>query len=149
MLKKLYSDDENVKKMQAIIEIWENRWEIFAAIIKDTLHQNGFGPADGDEQCTAKSINENISVVFTDYDDVDWGFGFWYKDGTSKKVQDALSNLLKNYNNKLLGTEVENSDNWFIGRRFVFGIDKPIDEIIDTLHKMYKELEKMAIEELK
>jgi hypothetical protein len=149
MLTKLYSNDENVKKMQAIIEIWENRWEILAAIIKESLHQKGFSPGDGDEQCTAKSINEKISVVFTDYDNTDWRFGFWYKEGTSKKVQDALSNLLKTYNNKLLDTEVENSDNWFIGRKFNFEIDKPINEVIDTLHKMYKELEKIAIEELK
>jgi hypothetical protein len=148
MLKKLYSDDESIKKMQAIIEIWENRWEIFAAIIKDSLYEKGFGPGDEDEQCTAKSINEKISVVFTDYDDVDWGFGFWYKEGTSKKLQDTLSNLLKNYDNKLLDTEVENSDNWFIGRRLNFEIDKPINELIDVLHKMYKELEKMAVDKI-
>jgi hypothetical protein len=149
MLKKLYSDEESVKKMQVIIEIWNNRWEIFAAIIKDSLHQMGFGPGDGDEQCTAKSITEKISVVFTDYDNTDWGFGFWYKEGTSKKLQDVLSNLLKSYNNKLLDTEIENTDNRFIGKRFILEIDKPINEIIDILHKMYKELEKMAVEELK
>jgi hypothetical protein len=149
MLQKLYSDDESIKKMQLIIEIWENRWEIFSAIIKDSLYQKGFGPGDGDEKCTAKSINEEISVVFTDYDDEKWGFGFWYKEGTSKKIQNTLSNLLMNYNNKLLDSEVENSDNWFIGRKLNFEINEPINEILDTLHKMYKELEKMAVDELK
>jgi hypothetical protein len=149
MLEKLYSDAESVKKMQAIVEIVENRWEILASIIKDSLYQKGFSPGDGDEQCTTKDIDEKISVVFTDYENVNWGFGFWYKEGTSKKVQASLENLLKNYKNKLLGDNVENEGNWFIGKRFTFEIDRPINDIVDTLQKMFKELEKMAIDILK
>jgi hypothetical protein len=149
MLKKLCSDSESVEKLKMIVEIWENRWEILASIIKDALYQRGFGPGDGDERCTTKSIDKTISIVFTDYKNVDWGFGFWYKEGTSKKIQESLEKLLMNYKNKLLSVEVENAANWFIGKRLVFEIDRPINDIVNTLEKMYVELETMTIDELK
>jgi len=149
MFLKLYSDAESVKKMQAIIEIYENRREIFASIMKDSLYQKGFESGDGDKNCTAKNIAEKISVVFFDYKNEELGFGFWYKEGTSKKIQKILEKLLEGYKNRLLSIDVENKYNWFIGRRFNFEIDKPINEILDTLHGMYRELEKMAIDELK
>jgi len=151
ILRKLYSDAESVKKMQPITEICDNRWKILASIIKDSLYQkeNGFSSADGDEKCTEKSIDEKISIVFTDYEDDDWGFGFWYKEGTSRKIQNSLENLLKNYKNKLLADKIENLYDWLIAKDFSFEIDQPIDDIVNEIKKMYKDLEKLAINKLK
>jgi hypothetical protein len=148
MLKKLCSDDESVKKLQMIGEIWENWREILASIIKDALYQKGFGPVDGDKGCTAKSIDEKISIVFTDYED-GWGFGFLYKEGTSKKTQESLENLLNNYKNKLLSGKAEKTDNEFICKRLVVELDRSINNIVNMLEKMYEELAKMVIDELK
>jgi hypothetical protein len=149
MLKKLCSDDESVKKLQMIGEIWDNRWEILASIIKDVLYQKGFGPVGNDERCTAKSIDEKISIVFTDFENDDLGFGFWYNKGTSKKTQESLENLLNNYKNKLLRGNAENTENQFICKILDIKFDRSINDIVNTLEKMYEELAKMTIDELK
>jgi hypothetical protein len=149
MLEKLYSDAENVKKMQAIIEVWENRWEILASIIKDSLYQKGFSSVDGDKNCSAKSIDEKISLVFTDWEDDNYSFGFLYKEDTPKNIQKSLENLLKTYKNKLLADDAKNRDDWLITKSFTFEIDQPINDIVNTIHKMYKELERMAVDILK
>jgi len=150
MLGKLYSDAESVKKMQAIVEVYVKRWEILASIIKDTLHQNGFRPYDdSNEYYTVKIIDEKASVVFI-YDDGDWWrFGFMYKEGTSKKIQKSLEDLLKNYQNKLLLDDTANDNKSLIYRSFEFEIDQPINDIVNTILKMYKDLEKMAADALK
>jgi len=149
MLEKLYSDSESVKKMQVITEVYENRLEILASIIKDSLYKKGFGPADGDKNCTAKSINEKISVVFNDYEGDNWGFGFYYKEDTPKNIQKSLENLLENYNNNLLDNDIGNVDNWLIARSFSIEIDRPINDIVNTINKMYKDLEEKAVDILK
>jgi hypothetical protein len=145
LLGKLYSDAESVKKMQVVAEVYDKRWEILASIIKDSLYKKGFNPVPRDEHDTAKRINEKIHIVFTDYDGEKYRFGFWYEK-TPKSVQKSLEDLLKNYENKLLDVKVINEKDWIIYREFKFEIDQPINDIVDTIIRMYMELEKMAVD---
>jgi hypothetical protein len=146
IFKKLFGDVGSVIKTTDVGEIWDNRWLILAVIIQDKLAKEmGFKP-DGERYCY-KKINEKINLTFIYDPDSkkigdDFIFGFSY-DSINQKTKKELENLLKGIGfENLLDENVENIDEWLIIRRLYITIDRPVNEIINDIQKIYTSLEK-------
>ncbi|MCL2233579.1 MAG: PD-(D/E)XK nuclease family protein [Treponema sp.] len=147
VIMKLYSDEESVKKILAIGEIWDNRGMLFAPIIKDSLFRIGFKQSEDEEfplyeNYTEKNIDKKIFIAFYDDGTGHFWFGFRLGSSVSKKVQDSLENLLKNSENNLL-TDIGNEHGMAIGGSLK-EVDQPIEGFLNSVIAMCQKLEKLA-----
>jgi hypothetical protein len=148
MFKKLFGTTSNVANTNDIGEIWDNRWFILASLIQDALVKDkGFKP-DGDRYSN-KKITDKISLTFIydpDYKKIGdvYVFGFSF-DPINQKTKKDLEKILTDIGSEnILDKNIETVEDWVIIRKFIFGLDKTVDEIITEIVNLYTQLEKEA-----
>ncbi|MDR0410801.1 MAG: PD-(D/E)XK nuclease family protein [Treponema sp.] len=168
LFKKLFENEDSIRKVADIAEVWNKRRLIFAALIQDALiKEQGFCLDDerrvNKERYIYKSIkeaNEDVSLAFIYGPDSDckeirgnyvFGFSFYTKE--KEKYQETIKNLLEgigfesSLDKDIKCIEYSDKDS-LLFRRLCFEINKPVDELIKDVLNMYAQLYEKAIKRI-
>jgi len=146
ILRKLYADSNSTAITNDIGKILGNCWVILSALIQDTLvKEMGFEP-DGENYCY-KTLNDKMRLTFA-YDPKYKELGDSYIIGLaynsiSQAEKEKLLEYLNNVESVLIKKtdEAWDAEDWLIARVIDISLNKPIDEILSDVTKMYKKLE--------
>jgi hypothetical protein len=152
IFKKLFADNEGVRKMADIGRIWDERPVLLGSVIHEALiTRSGFEP-DGDQYTYKQIAVAEIKIAFF-YDTwnrkFSYAFGFaGLEEKPGQKKRKVLEGILSDFKAPGLGDEVEAVEDWALVKRLDIGIDKPLNQIVDEVLEMYRQFEEKAVREL-